>query len=236
VIENHDVVGNIVSTAERAPRCLTGPLAKLRPAERSARLNMLILLSFCDLRGTLNGRFVNNDNARSRFLAADIDWLGKRERDLFGWRKERLVRGSTPRGTRAKQQLWEKTFSRFQEDTKKAIRRHFGHNIKIFTNFLYLALGLSGEQSAKLLAIISLMAEMGTEGRPNLDFQVDFTKGAERERNKPTPIMNRFNRLLKKIPLDDLVISKIQANYKNDTIYGIRISVSRDRLVIDSGP
>ncbi len=67
VIGSHDVVGNIVSSAERAPRCLTERLEKLSDKEKQIRLNMLILLSFCDLRGTLNGKFVNDYNAMSRF-------------------------------------------------------------------------------------------------------------------------------------------------------------------------
>ena len=75
LIGNHDVVGNIVSSAERAPRCLTEGLEELSDEEKQIRLNMLIVLSLCDLRGTKNGEFVNDDNATARFGAVDIDWL-----------------------------------------------------------------------------------------------------------------------------------------------------------------
>ena len=86
LIGNHDVVGNIVSSAERAPRCLTEGLEELSDKEKQTRLNMLIVLSLCDLRGTKNGEFVIDDNATARFWAADLDWLKSKEEDLFGWR------------------------------------------------------------------------------------------------------------------------------------------------------
>ncbi len=232
VIENHDVVGNIVSSAERAPRCLTERLVKLSDKEKKIRLNMLILVSFCDLRGTLNGRFVNDYNAKSRFLAADFCWLEQKEKDLFGWRKERLVRASTPKDTEKKKMHWNATFSGLQEETKQIIERQFGNNIKVFTNLLYLALGLNGEELVKLFAVISLMSEMATKGKPNPNFQVDFTQGAERD--KPGPIIDKFRTLLKKIKLDDLTLAKITQAFNGQTIYSIPISVSQNNLVIDS--
>jgi hypothetical protein len=232
VIGSHDVVGNIVSSAERAPRCLTERLEKLSDKEKQIRLKMLILLSFCDLRGTLNGKFVNDENAKSRFWAADISWLEQKEKDLFGWRKERLVRASTRKDTEEKQELWNTTFSGLREETRQIIERQFGNNIKVFTNLLYLALGLNGEELVKLFAVISLMVEMALVEKPNPNFQVDFTKGAERD--KPGPIIDGFKAVLKTIELDDLTLAKITGTFNGQTIFGVPILVSKNNLVIDS--
>ncbi len=198
------------------------------------RLNMLIILSFCDLRGTLNGRFVNDYNAESRFLATDFAWLQQKDEDLFGWRKERLVRAFIPEHTKDKQRLWDTTFSELEEETQEAIKRQVGHNIKVFTNLLYLALGLNGEELLKLFALISLIVEMATEGRPTLDFQVDFTTGAERERGKPTPIIDGFKTVLKRVELHDLVLSRVREHFNGQVIYGIPIAPSPEKLIIDS--
>ncbi|MBA7712073.1 hypothetical protein ES703_121042 [subsurface metagenome] len=140
VIGNHDVVGNIVSSAERAPRCLIERLTNLSNKEKQTRLNMLILLSFCDLRGTSNGKFVNDYNAKSRFRAADFSWLKQKEEDLFKWRKERLVRAHKQENTKEKQELWDEAFSGLWKETKSITKNQFGKNIKVFTNLLYLAL------------------------------------------------------------------------------------------------
>jgi len=232
VIGNHDVVGNIVSSAERAPWFLTERLEKLSYEEKQTRLNMLILLSLCDLRGTSNGSFVNNYQAESRFWAADLYWLEKKEIDLFEWRKERLVRASTKDKTDKKRYDWNKVFDDLSEETQQTIKNQFGKNIKVFTNLLYLALGLNGEESAKLFTVISLMAEKAADEKSNPNFQVDFTKGAERDGQGP--IINTFKSLLIKINRDDLTLSKIKENFIDQNIYGIPISINKDNLTIDS--
>jgi hypothetical protein len=234
VIGNHDVVGNIVSTAERAPRYLTERLEKLSIEEKQIRLNMLILLSLCDLRGTLNGKFVNNYNAKSRFWAADLSRLQDMEENLFSWRKERLVRASTQKETKKKQNDWDTAFGRLPEATQRIIKNQFGKNIKVFTNLLYLALSLSGEELVILFAIISLLVEYATGGEPNPNYQVDFTQGAERD--KPGPIVDSFKTLLKQIKSSDLILDKIIENYSGQTIYSIPISVNQNNLTIDSMP
>jgi len=235
VIGNHDVVGNIVSSAERAPRCLTEGLEKLSDKEMQIRLKMLIVLSFCDLRGTLNGKFVNDDNTESRFRAADFSWLKQKEKDLFDWRKERLVRALTQKETEQKQEDWDETFGGLAKETQRIVKKQIGINIRVFTNLLYLALWLRGEELVKLFAVISLLVEMVTGGKQNPNYQVDFTKGAERD--KPGPIVNGFKTLLKKIKLDDLILAKITENYKKcngPTTYSIPILLDQNNLTIDS--
>ena len=120
------------------------------------------------------------------------------------------------------------------KETQPIIEKQFGKNIKVFTNLLYFALHLKGKELVKLFAIISLLAEMATGGKPNPSFQVDFTKGAERD--KPGPILYGFKTLLKKIKLGDLTLDKITENYNGQTIYGIPISFSQNNLTIDSDP
>jgi hypothetical protein len=234
VIGNHDVVGNIVSSAERAPRCLTEGLEGLSDEEMQVRLKMLIVLSLCDLRGTRNGKFVNDDNAKSRFLAAELGWLKSKEENLFSWRIKRLVRAHEQENTKEKQKLWDETFSVLRKETKSITENQIGKNIKVFTNLLYLALGLTGRELAKLFVIVSLMAEMSTEGKPNLNFQVDFTKGADR--GGSGPIISGFEIMFKEIMLGDLTPAKITANYnkKDQTIYSIPISYDQNHLTIDS--
>ncbi len=232
VIRNHDVVGNIVSSAERAPRCLTESLEKLSDGEKQLRLDMLILLSFCDLRGTLNGRFVNNYNAGSRFLANDVGWLEQKEEDLFRWRKERLVRASTERATRDKQALWGKSFRHLPEVTQAIIAKQLGKDVKVFTNLLYLALGLDGKELVKLFALVSLVAEMATIEKRNRDFQVDFTEGGERD--KPGPVIARFKSLLRTIELEDLRPGEIRTAFNGQTLWGIPMAVSQESLLIYS--
>lgn len=235
VIGNHDAVGNIVSSAERAPRYLTEGLEELSGEEKQIRLKMLIVLSLCDLRGTLNGKFVNDYNTESRFRAADLSWLKQKEKDLFDWRKERLVRALTQKETEEKQEDWDETFGGLAKETQRIVKKQIGKNIRVFTNLLYLALWLRGEELVKLFAIISLLVEMVTGGKPNPNFQVHFTKGAGRD--KPGPIVDGFKALLKKIKLSDLTLAKITKNYKNNngqTIYGIPISLNQNNLTIDS--
>jgi len=176
---------------------------------------------------------VNDDNTESRFWAADLSWLKSKEENLFSWRKQRLVRASTQEETEKKRKDFIATFERLAEETQRIIEKQIG-NIKVFTNFLYLALHLDGEELAKLFAIISLMAEMVTSGKPHPNFQVNFTKGAERD--KPGPIVDGLKTLLKQIKLDDLTLDKITKNYNGQTIYGIPISVNQNNLTIDSIP
>lgn len=232
VIGNHDAVGNIVSTAERAPRYLTEGLEELSDEEKQIRLKMLIVLSLCDLRGTLNGKFVNDYNTESRFRAADFSWLKQKEKDLFDWRKERLVRAFTQKETEEKQKDFDETFGGLAKETQRIVKKQIGKNIRVLTNFLYLALWLPGEELAKLFAVISLLVEMVTGGKPNPNYQVNFTKGTERD--KPGPIVHGFKALLKKIKLSDLTLDKITNNYNGQTIYGIPISVNQNSLTIDS--
>ena len=231
-IRNHDVVGNIVSSAERAPRCLTEALEKLSDREKQLRLDMLILVSFCDLRGTRNGAFANDYNAESRFSAGDFSWLREKEEDLFGWRKERLVRASTQSATREKQSLWDSGFRCLPDETQAIVRRQFGRDIKVFTNLLYLALRLDGKELVKLFALISLMAEMATKERRNRDFQVDFAKGGER--GKAGAVVKGFKSLLRTIELEDLTPDRVAAAFDGQTIWGIPAALSWERLGIDS--
>ncbi len=232
VVGNHDAVGNIVSSAERAPRCLTERLVGLPLKEKQARLRMLILLSLCDLRGTENGRYVNDDNAELRFRAADPAWLEEKERDLFAWRRERLARASTPDCTQKKRSAWDTAFRGLPEETKRVLVKQLGSSIKVFTNLLYLALGLEGEELVKLFAMISLAAENATKEKPNPDFQVDFTRGGER--GQLGPVINGFRTRLAKVRLVELTLANTALDPKNPVTHGIPMSVGSGGLVIDS--
>ena len=74
---------------------------------------------------------MNNDNTESRFQAADFSWLKQKEKDLFNWRKERLVRALTQKDTKEKQKDWNKTFRGLAEETQQIVEKQIGKNIRI---------------------------------------------------------------------------------------------------------
>ncbi len=89
LIKNHDMLGNMF-TGERAPNALKESLDKIHDeAEKEHRLNMLQVVTLCDLWGTADGRYLTEQKVRHWLSFSDFVSIDEKQKNLLDWRIRR---------------------------------------------------------------------------------------------------------------------------------------------------
>ena len=156
LIEYHDVLGNIY-TGERRPAFLLKTLQFLPPEEQERRMKLLQTVTFCDYRGTLDGKYLTESKAQFWLGLSNIGRIKEIDKNLLNWRIERWTGDLFGVGNIARAEELRDIIK--NSGKKELIKEIFGSGIDYIIYGFYLFTGLSTKQLATLMELISIALE-----------------------------------------------------------------------------
>lgn len=155
LIRYHDVLGNI-NTGERHPQHLSKILSMLPTEIQSRSLQLLALITLCDVQGTNKGMYLTDEKARFWLQLSDVKFRNElSQRFLF----HRIKRWTGDLLTKAHPEQEKKVWESIQKNQRESLFHTFwGSQISHVVHGIYLFIELVGESTELLYLLLDEIA------------------------------------------------------------------------------